>query len=219
MRFRSALVIAILGVILWGSEGVAQETGAVQRIEYPKWDVGTSIGLLGTSRRDFGGGGRCCENEPGVAWNLEAGRYLTPHWKLEAGWIQTNERRYWETVSTTSGTPYSYDYIERHVRPNTISGAVTYQFFENVFAHPYISAGIRINILSEDRQRYTYSGFYPPVMTDLASTRSTEVRPSIAFGFKSYFNRRVYIRPEILAAIDAHGVSHGTARLGIGFDF
>jgi hypothetical protein len=38
-------------------------------------------------------------------------------------------------------------------------------------------------------------------------------------GNKSYFNERLYMRPEVLVAFDENGASHGTVRLGFGIDF
>jgi hypothetical protein len=97
---------------------------------------------------------------------------------------------------------------------------MTYQFLENVFAHPYISAGVQVTSFSEETQTYVYNTNFSTPPTHTSSSRTyTEARPFVAAGYKSYFNERVYLRSEILASFDTDGFSHATARLGFGFDF
>ncbi len=219
MRFRVAALIGLVTATLWASSAFAQETGQDEPIEFRKWDLSSTIGVLGMSRRDFGASRSCCgRTEPALAWNVDAGRFFTTHLKVDTGLMLTPSRTYYEYSPVVPGGQYSY--VTRHVRPTSFSGALTYQFFENVFAHPYVSAGIRVTVLSEKRQTVTYNPTNNTYVTNVTGHQlSTEARPFVAAGFKSYFNERVYVRPELLIAADSHGVSHGTARFGIGFDF
>jgi hypothetical protein len=100
----------------------------------------------------------------------------------------------------------------REVDPRSVSASFTYQFFENVFAHPYVSAGIRVTSFSEETRTDVY---YPNQRCSTVTTSSrkfTQARPFVAAGYKTYFNERLYMRPEVLVAFDENGL--GTVRLG-----
>jgi hypothetical protein len=114
-------------------------------------------------------------------------------------------------------------YIDKTLRVATVSPRATYQFRENVFAHPYLSAGIRVLLLREHRigDGIAYRGneaFTVPTVDD--RTASLRVRPFVAGGFKSYFNERVFVRTEIQAALGStSGVTDMTSRISFGADF
>jgi hypothetical protein len=131
----------------------------------------------------------------------------------------TTERYFYSTNYTYPQT-FPFTSTSSSVKPTTFSAAFTYQFFENVFAHPYVSAGVHVTSFFEETQTYVYNPNFstPPTRTS-SSRKYTEARPFVAAGYKSYFNSRVYMRSEILASFDEDGFSHATARLGIGFDF
>ena len=221
MKIQFAALIALAAIAV-SSPVFAQEAApATEKLEFRKWDFSSSLGVLGASRTEFGGNsaGSCsCGNYAAWAWNVDAGRYFTPHLKAEAGLMRTTERSFFNyTPYTPTGPNIS---THRSVQPTSVSGAFTYQFFENVFAHPYVSAGIRVTSLFEESQTNVYaSGFSGPPSVSKSSRRSTEVRPFVAAGYKSYFNERAYIRTEALAALDKKGFSHGTVRIGFGIDF
>jgi hypothetical protein len=217
MGFRVTVWIGIVSMAIAVPSLFAQDVSVSEQIKYRKWDFTSTIGLLATSKRDFGES-QPCQCEGALAWNVDAGRYFTTHLKGEAGLMLSTSRQ----VRDYSGGDWRFGYtvIDRNVRPTSISAALTYQFFENVFAHPYLSGGIRITVLAEDYKTSTYStSNYSFTETSRGRHISGQVRPFVAAGFKSYFNERVYLRPELLFAMDSHGLSHGTGRIGVGFDF
>jgi len=216
MNTRLASLYAILVLIGCGSTGLAQQDVS-DKVEFRKWDIGTTVGLLGANKRDFGRSGSY-NNDPSLSVNLDVGRYLTTHLKADAGLTWNNSRSFYDyNFSQTSPTePGSYTI--RTVRPTILSGAVTYQFFENAFTHPYVTTGLRLAILPEHRETYSFDNFVSRIETSVKQT-SLQARPFGAVGFKSYFNERWFMRSELLVAWDAHGVSHGVGRIGFGIDF
>jgi len=215
MRTRIGVLFIALVVICGQPAFARQAADDSPKVEFHKWDLDGSLGILGTSARDFGR-----PILPGLerylfAWNVDAGRYFTPHVKGEVGLMRTNERKFWEPLPASSR---SYSYREHRVHPTSLCAALTYQFFENVFAHPYVSAGVRVTAVSDETQTSVYSPTYSATSVSTTS-RVSEVRPFVAVGYKSYFNERAYMKSDALFAIDTKGVSHGTLRVGFGIDF
>jgi hypothetical protein len=223
MKVQIAALIATV-VMVWCIPAFAQQTEiTAEKLKYPKWDAGGSLGILMAGQGKLGGQGEssCSCGGEAVAWagNIDFGRYLTQHLKAEAGLMWTTER-YFYNYNYTYPQNFPLTSTQRSVQPTTFSGAMTYQFFENVFAHPYVSAGVHVTSFSEETQTLTYSSSFSTSPTRSSSSRKyTEARPFVAAGYKSYFNDRLYVRSEILASFDKDGFSHATARLGIGFDF
>jgi len=223
MKVQIAALIASMAMV-WSAPAFAQQSAPItEKLKYPKWDAGGSLGILAVGPEKLGGQGtsNCFCGGDNVAWagNIDFGRYFTQHWKAEAGLMWTTQRYFYHSNSTYPQN-FPFTSTERSVQPTTFSGAMTYQFLENVFAHPYISAGVHVTSLSEETQTYVYNpNFSTPPTRSSSSRKYTEARPFVAAGYKSYFNERVYMRSEILASFDQDGFSHATARLGIGFDF
>jgi hypothetical protein len=211
-------MVAIFMAMLQGESLIAQ--GIAAQPEFRKWDVAATIGLFGSSRRYFVQSDSFYNsyyNDPvTVAGNIDAGRYLTTHLKVDVGVMTTHSRRVYEYPAFSTGPLSSYSTVR--VRPTTVSGAVTYQFFENVFAHPYVSAGLGLASISEERTVYSYttSGLQAAVVSH---DRYLRVRPFVAAGYKSYFNERAFMKSELLFAAASNGFSHATLRIGFGVDF
>src|SRR2546423_12807590 len=147
MRVQIAAWIAVM-IIVFGSTAFAQkEAPATEKLEFRKWDVSSSLGVLRVSRREFGGEGNGYVDSVDSAvpaWNIDFGRYFTQHLKAEGSMMKTIRRDFYSYTSSQSspylGGPlaYAYSSTTRSVAPTSFSGAVTYQFFDNVFAHPYV---------------------------------------------------------------------------------
>jgi hypothetical protein len=89
--------------------------------------------------------------------------------------------------------------------------------------HPYVTGGMRINVLREHRVRtqttYRISGVtytLPPV--DERRTTTT-VNPFVGVGSKSYLSSHTFVRSELLAAFGRRGGTNVALRLGFGVDF
>jgi hypothetical protein len=100
-----------------------------------------------------------------------------------------------------------------------VSFTASYQFFENVFVHPYLTGGTRVAWISETTEERSTTSPYRIVTTSHAPDRA-EARPVLGGGFKSYFdNGRVFMRTELLLVVDIHGTSRPILRIGAGVDF
>ena len=148
-------------------------------------------------------------------WNAELGRYWTAHLKSSIG------------VTTAGQTIYSgYSYDGRVSRetwsttgPAAFSATLGYQFFENVFAHPYVVGGVRMASASNGIRTWLSVPPYGVVSSQDSPSRLL-ARPVLGGGFKSYFgNGRAFMRSELLMAIDPHGSSHAVLQVGAGIDF
>lgn len=189
----------------------------------PDWDVTFSLGVLSSSPKDEG------ENHDETVWHgealLDVGHYWTQHVKTEAGISFLNQREDYDFEAfPVPGLPGGgYSVTQKSIRMALITPALTYQFGENAFAHPYVSAGARIALLdthsSRDAQTITQNRTTYSIPSLNRTDSIVAVRPVVAAGFKSYFNERTFIRTEVQASIGADHRAHPAARVGFGFDF
>ena len=215
MKAWLAATFTIFMVIFQGDDLIAQ--GTADQPEFRKWDVAGTVGLFGSSRRYFIRSNSYYGDPVTVAGNVDAGRYLTTHLKADVGVMTTHSRSIYEYPSVYTGPVYSYSIVK--VRPTTVSAAVTYQFFENVYAHPYVSAGLGFTSISEERTSYSFDPSRGSQPTVVSNDRYLQVRPFVAAGYKSYFNERAFMKSELLFAARPDGFSYATLRVGFGIDF
>jgi outer membrane protein with beta-barrel domain len=219
---RRAILITAAAALFIAHAAVAQTVPAAQP-KMPAWDANLSVGLISNSAKDEGRDYDSTSVHGEV--RVDVGHYWTQHLKTEAGISFLNR---WDDYASESfpvaGLPGGgYSIIQKSIRMTVLTPALTYQFLENQFAHPYVSVGARVGFLKTHSTRYpqtytqnriTYS--VPP----LDRTDSTiVVRPMLAAGFKSYFNERTFLRTEGMASFGADGNPHPAFRVGFGFDF
>ena len=198
-------------------------TALAQPVELPRWDFGSSFGILDSGHREEDP----FSDDETIAWNLDVGRYLTPHLKLDGGLLLTRSQTVGRRrTAPITGLPPEFSYFDwalTTVRPTIVSGAFTYQFRDNEFVHPYLSAGVRTIWQAEHTVRVAQTvrlrGFDYAIPGFDERTTSLIARPFVAIGCKSYFNSRVFMRPEVLVAFSPSGYSHSTWRIGAGVDF
>ncbi len=162
------------------------------------------------------------------AWGLQfdLGHYWTSHLKTEASAaLLTNRRQYGYEELVVNGRPAQASWYG-DARRGYVSGAVTWQFLDNAFAHPFVSAGLRVNVVDLHRRRegYAWSRTGPSQTLPIApideQTLLWQARPYVAAGYKSYFyNERTFLRSEVSLGASPHGVSQWGLRIGVGFDF
>jgi hypothetical protein len=156
---------------------------------------------------------------------FQVGRYFSPHLKAEVAVAGPSTFDLYESIRIpVEGLPNGgFASNERSVRIVSLTPAFTYQFLENTFAHPYVSAGASLNLVDDHRfrrqttytiNRVTYS--VPPLDT---RDFSLSARPFVAAGFKSYFNDRTFVRPELQVGFGSHGAAQMNIRLDFGIDF
>ncbi len=226
---RPTTVYAVFVAILSSAApALAQGPLSTFPAEMPRWDAAGSIGLHWAPQTNLS----WPEGGDGDNWNvngeyrIDVGRYWTEHLKTEFGFSTTNrwssyEQELLSVAELRSGRGYAY--IDRRLRLNAFSPAVTYQFLENSLMHPYVTGGMRINVLREHRVRtpttYRISGVtytVPPL--DERRTTAT-LNPFVGVGSKSYLSSHTFFRSEALVAFGRRGGSNVALRLGFGVDF
>jgi len=194
--------IALLALMV-PAEAKAQ-TAATSVEPLPKWDVGGTVNIRFGQEDDA--------VIPLGAWTAEVGRYWTPHVKTSFAIMTAGQ--------TTSGgatvDPNFTTYTTIVTRPAAFAATASYQFFDNEFVHPYLSAGARFG--STSRVTEVFSRSSPASVS--TTTERIEVRPVAGGGFKSYFaNGRAFMRSELLMSADPRGSFHAILQIGAGVDF
>jgi len=193
--------------LLLPATGSAQSAGAPSPQPYRMWDAGGGVGFR------FG------ETQDAVvsagAWHAEVNRYWTAHLKTSIDVTTAGQTIY--TGSTYDGRGYRQ--TSSLTGPAAFSGTLGYQFFDNVFVHPYVVGGVRMASASNTTQTWSSVPPYGVVSVQTQPSRLL-ARPLLGGGFKSYFgNGRAFMRSELLMAIDPHGPTHAVLQLGSGIDF
>jgi hypothetical protein len=212
-------------VVLCCSQASFAQTVSVSPADPKRWDVAGSVGWL-------------TGNKSAIAedWNdwydtfattLDVGRYWTPHVKTEAGAVFTTEGAVFgrqEPFVPHEGFPVFIP-REHHFRVTALSFSATYQFFENTWVHPFVTAGVQ---LTEERERAfshdvpSYRGDFTRVEVPIAPPRQATVftvRPLATGGAKFYVNEQGFIRTDLGIAWHDGRVAQVTWRAGIGIDF
>jgi hypothetical protein len=225
-------IVVFLVVAAWAGQAAAQTTQpdasqpsrSLVPAVFPRWDLSGSLGMLNLSTSEVG-------TSPWRAWDqkieyrADAGHYWTTHLRTELA-VSTSNR--WEDYDVAPfpafGVPapvFAVTQIDR--RLTSVAPAVTWQFRENTFMHPYVSGGVNVGLLQEHRVRafdsYRFGGqaaAIPPL-----DERATRVlaRPFLAGGFKSYISRSTFVRTEGRVAVGAAGAAQVSLVAGVGFDF
>jgi hypothetical protein len=188
---------------------------------YRRWDASGHFGILFAQQDDA--------VIRMAGWSAALGRYWTPHLKTSLGVVTAGQPTLWWPEPTFS------DLGQSTSRPAGVSGTIAYQFYENVFAHPYLAAGAQAAWVSDAILKFAPASVHGWIPTEQTPYR-LEVRPIVGVGFKSYFaNGRAFIQPELRMAVlpdgrgfqftqDAApqrtGISPRPAlQIGAGFDF
>jgi hypothetical protein len=202
-RFRWVLSLLALSLPV---EAIAQQPGTALSEPYRKWDIGGGVALRFGQQDDA--------VVPAGAWTAEFGRYWTAHIKTSVAVMTAGQTTY----ASSTFDSQSYTTREIFTRPAGFGAAATYQFLDNEFVHPYVTAGVRFGSTSTST---TISSTRPPY--SLLSNNSPyriEARQIFGGGFKSYFgNGRAFMRSELLVAIGPGGTTHPVLQIGAGVDF
>jgi hypothetical protein len=202
---RAVLVLMALGLPM---HAMAQPAGPAVGQPFRKWDVGGGVGIRFGETEDT--------VVPAGAWIAEAGRYWTPHIKTSIAVMTAGQTTY--NSSSYDPRALRSGYTETATRPAGYAASLAYQFFDNEFVHPFVSAGARFASSVTTTKVYSTRSPYQTLSTD--STDRLELRPTIGGGFKSYFgDGRAFMRTELLMAVGPHGSPHAILQIGAGVDF
>ena len=199
-----SLALFVLAGVAAPAVAVAQDADTDPQ-PYRKWDASGMWAVR------FGCSYDCDPVIPNGSWSAETGYYWTAHVKTSIGVATT-------PAETSVGYSSGYTYRCDAARPVALSASVAYQFFENAFVHPFVSAGARIAWVS--RTTETYSPVPPYTSTRVTGPTRVQARPVIAGGFKSYFdNGRVFMQSELGLTLGSTRETHPVLRIGAGVDF
>ena len=128
----------------------------------PFWDVAITAGSINGESTGGPEPGYGDDWHHAAEWRLSAGRYWTPHLKSEVELGTTGEgERYTQRLITAPGSATRYPYTaQQFVRVRQGSARVTWQFLDNQWVHPYLSAGVSMD---EERTRtHVYAPVFAP---------------------------------------------------------
>jgi hypothetical protein len=186
----------------------AQQVDRFPVERFRKWDIGGGFGI--------GFGERDDAVVPAGDWLAEGSRYWTPHFKTSlavttAGQVTSYGFSYDARAAFTTST-------QKNTSPAAYGITAGYQFFDNEFVHPYLSAGARFASTYNTTTLQSSKFPYGSVIT--STPEKLEVRPVIGGGFKSYFdNGQAFMRSEVLIAVGPNGARNVVLQVGWGVDF
>jgi hypothetical protein len=225
---RCALGAAVLLMGVWAGRAEAQNppvpsSRSLVPARFPRWDLTGSLGMLNIATTDTNSSWRGWDQK--FEYRADLGRYWTTHLRSELAVGTSNGWEDFEVaplpVAGVQAPVYAYTDIER--RLTTVAPAVTWQFRENTFMHPYVTGGVKVGFLQEHRLRTPDAYRFGPqgLLVPPLDERSTTVlaRPFVAGGFKSYISRSAFVRTEGRVAAGSTGPRQVSLLVGIGFDF
>ena len=224
-QYRTARAIACCLAVLCCSHTAFAQTVVLAPPDPKRWDVTGSIGWLAGNKSEL------AENwndwYDSFATSLDVGRYWTPHLKTDAGVLLTNEGSVYSQQEHRIPGENASIFVprEHHFRVTAFSASATYQFLENTWVHPFLSAGVqftneRERAFSHDVSFFRRDSTRVPVPIEPPRQATVfSVRPVAAGGAKFYVNERAFVRTDLGVAWYEGGVAHVTWRAGIGVDF
>ena len=195
------------------------------------WDVTGVVGLLSGHPPDPVNRGYVDDWFNSAQAGMLLGRHLTPHVKAEIELTTSSEgRRFVERYIQLPNYPYPLPLgSEQFTRIHELGLALTYQFFENEWVHPFVQIGSALDV---DRVRthtwtqglYTGDPRQPGTQVLISGDADTGPRSTIharavaGAGAKLYVTPRAFIRTDARFAAGGHG-QHLVMRAGIGIDW
>jgi hypothetical protein len=194
------------------------------------WDVAVMAGV-------FAGHPQAEEHESRDDWFhtgqgvVTVGRHLTPHLKLELEASATGTAtQYLQRFVSVPGYVARYPVggeAESSVR--SLAAAVTWQFFDNEWVHPFVTAGVTADF--DRRSARIWEQYYFPADPRVPGNRilvapqglegprtTTRMRGLIGGGVKVYVTERAFIRTD--GRVSIGGRQQNVAfRVGVGIDF
>jgi len=219
------------GATLLATAASAQAVETAVRL--PAWDVSGSVAVHSIRASELYDASDGYYDYWETQWQpgIQVGRYLTTNLKAEIGVHGPMHYTFYESDSVSvPGLPPGLGFadVDRNIRVFSVAPAITWQFSENSFLHPYVSAGVAMDVSDVHRFREagTRSIVYSrtTVRYDVSGidTRETVVaaRPFFAAGSKSYFgNGQWFVRPEVELGVAKSRIGAVSLRLGVGVDF
>jgi hypothetical protein len=190
-----------------------------------RWDASGHLTWLGERRPD---------RSPG--WNRwfgvasgggSFGYQWAPHLKADIDITTSTEDESYsvDIVPLPGTTTPSYVQRDHELRFTTVGAGLTYQFFENVWFHPFVGAGIELVREREHVDIVTppFGPQGPRSPAGVPAQGETRVRyggrPYVATGFKVYLSEHAFFRSDLRTSWSRDGLSSLGWRNGFGVDF
>jgi hypothetical protein len=219
---KTACAAVFASVVLFGALPAAAQDRPVTTFvpeAQRRWDVAGFVGWRGVNKSDIAPEWNQWYDV--ATFNASAGRYLTPHVKLDV-----------DLSATSEGSVYSQDLVGSGVAPpiiinrdhefhrTTLAAIVAYQFFENQWAHPFLGIGLEGIREAEQIETLIVSPIGPRGQLPNEESRVRySARPVVTGGVKWYASERAFIRTDLLTSFSSAGVESAVWRFGVGVDF
>jgi hypothetical protein len=182
-----------------------------------RWDVAGFVGWRGVDKSDVAPGWN--EWYDVGAFSTTAGRYVTPHLKIDLDVSTTTTGRVYRQEMYGPPGPLAYYQLRSYdFRRTTVAPSLLYQFLENRWVHPFLGVGIEGIREAEGLDLQVV----PPFAQRPQPTRETRVRysaqPFLIGGLKFYVSERAFIRTDMLSTFSS-GAESAVWRVGAGVDF
>jgi hypothetical protein len=209
---RAAFVVVLL---LAGATGAGAQTAAGPLF---RADLAGSLGWLNADKSELDASrysndwyNRSVYGGASFAW------YWTDHWKteIEGGASSAADLQVY-TQTDIDNRPVTLNSRHRFSTRRLAIGQ-QYQFYRNVWVHPFVTAGLDLTWERQDRTDEIYSSL--PSRVERYPTRTELLaRPFATAGLKAYFNSQTYFRTDMKFTFD-RGVDEVLIRFGVGVDF
>src|SRR5262245_56159776 len=229
-RAKAACVVALVTAGLAPIPVYAQTSQPSPAVATP-WDTTVVVGLLSGRPDPPAERGYADDWFNAAAVGAIVGRHFTPHVKVELEFSTTSQgRRFVERYVQLTSYPFPVPLgADEFTRVHEIGGALTYQFFENEWVHPFVQVGAVMDVERVRTHTWAQSfftgdlrvpGSQVVVSQEVRTGPVTNVygRAVVGGGAKFYASPRVFIRSEGRFAAGAGG-QHLVLRAGVGVDF
>lgn len=220
---RTVCAALVLAACFTTSLAAAQDAPAVTLTpaDPSRWDVAFHVGWLGENKSEIAPDWN--EWYDAASFGASAGYYWTPHLKLdvEVGTTTRGGILVQDYGVFSPGLPY-WQSREHAFRTTSLTGGVSYQFFENQRFHPFVGGGLAV-VHERERATLSFPGPRPPGAPlpppETFEETSIAARPFAVVGFKAYTSERVFFRSDVQVTGSRQHVESVSWRAGIGFDF
>jgi hypothetical protein len=216
---RRGCAVIGFGLWLWSAPAAAQPSSP----DVVRPDIAGSIGWLNVNKSELSSSNDWYNR--GLHGAVTAGWYWSTHLKTELEASASKKVRFFASRELLIDGIRSYAASEHTFTTRRVSIAQAYQFEENAWFHPHVSAGVDFNWETTtrfDREIYQYLIGSPgriirpairePERTDL------HVRPFAAVGFKAYMTPRGFFRTDARVSAGKR-LEEILFRFGFGVDF
>jgi hypothetical protein len=208
--------VAIAAVVLLGVAPAARAQAVAGPVS--RADVSVSLGWLNADKSELDSNlGRNDWYNRSLYGGAGLGWYWTDHLKTEIeGGVSTGADLLVYTPTVIDGRQATL-YSTYTISTRRLGISQQYQFYRNVWFHPFVSAGLDLTWERTRRDDEVYSS--QPVLTQTFPPHTELLtRPFASAGFKAYFTPRAFFRTDMTVAFDK-GADEALVRFGLGVDF